>query len=188
MAFWSDAYTDVEPKRVYRWILSMGRIPQWIVKKVNKPSFEVTSTEHKYLNHTFYYPGRVTYEQVSVTLVDPVSPDATHTMMEILRHSGYHLPSETDLHTISKHDATNALGLVTISQIDNVGGVIESFDLLNAWVTKVNFGELDYENDTLVDIVVDLRYDLAVMGEHGSVVSGLPWGSATTEPAPEPAP
>tara|TARA_Y100000310_G_scaffold29553_1_gene28094 strand:- start:182 stop:739 length:558 start_codon:yes stop_codon:yes gene_type:complete len=176
-AFWADAYTDVEPKRVYRWILSMGGIPQWIVKKVNKPSFELTSTEHKYLNHTFYYPGRVTYETVSVTLVDPVNPDATHTMMEILRHSGYNIPvSESDLATVSKFAATNALGLVTISQIASGGSVIESFDLMNAWVTKVNFGELDYENDTLVDIVVDLRYDFARMGTHGTVVSGLPWG------------
>jgi len=178
-AFWSDPYSMHEPKRVYRWVLNMGHIPQWIVKKVNKPSYEVSSTEHKYLNHTFYYPGRVTYEAVGVTLVDPVDPDATWTMMEILRESGYDIPTSPDsLITISKARATNALGLVTISQIDPDGNIIDGFDLINAWVSKTNFGELDYENDTLVDLVLELRYDFARMTVHQDAQPGLPWGSA----------
>ena len=102
MAFWSDAYTEMEPKRVYRWLMYMGSVPAWMVKKVAKPSFEVTTAEHKYLNHTFYYPGRVQYETVDITLVDPVSPDAAGTMMEVLRFSGYSPPAETHVNTISK--------------------------------------------------------------------------------------
>ena len=177
MAFWSDPFTMDEPKRVYRWILLMGGVPQWIIKKVKKPSFEVSSTEHKYLNHTFYYPGRVTYETTSVTLVDPVAPDASWTMMEILRHSGYNIPDDAnDLNTISKAKATRSLGLVTIKQLDPDGGAVDAFDLINAWVHKVDFGELDYENDNLVDITLDLRYDFAQMVTHGSVVEGLPFG------------
>ena len=55
--FWTDKNT--EPKRVYRWIMNIGGIPQWIVKTSGKPKFEVSETEHKYINHTFYYPGKV---------------------------------------------------------------------------------------------------------------------------------
>ena len=81
MAFWSSPTTS--PKRQYRWIMNIGGIPQWIVKKVNKPGFSISESTHKYLNHTFYYPGRVEYEKTSVTLVDPVSPDAAAIMMRI---------------------------------------------------------------------------------------------------------
>jgi len=179
MAFWSDAYTNLEPKRVYRWVMLLGGIPQYMVKKVTKPSFEVTTAEHKYLNHTFYYPGRVTYEAVSVTLVDPVNPDAAGTMMSILEVSGYNIPElETDLNTISKAKATRALGLVSIKQIDAEGAMVEQFDLINAWVSKVAFGELDYENDALVDVTLDLRYDFAILNPAAKArtVEGLPWG------------
>ena len=141
--FWSDPQS--QPKRRYRWIMIIGGIPQWIIKKVNKPSFEVTSAEHKYLNHTFYYPGRVQYDTVSCTLVDPISPDATRTMMNLLGASGYTIPDDaSDLQTISKLNATSAIGSVTIQQLNNEGAAIEIFTLMNPWMTKVNFGDLDY--------------------------------------------
>jgi len=186
MAFWSDAYTEMEPKRVYRWLMYMGAVPAWMVKKVAKPSFEVTTAEHKYLNHTFYYPGRVQYETVDITLVDPVQPDAAGTMMEILKHSGYTPPAENETNTISKQSATRALGSVKIQQIGpgnietRAGKVIEEFTFHNAWVSKVNFGELDYESDNLVDITLTLRYDYATLSDAseaiGRAVEGLPWG------------
>jgi hypothetical protein len=183
MAFWSDPYTMHEPKRVYRWILNIGGIPQWLVKKVNKPSFEVSKAEHQYLNHTFYYPGRVTYDPVSVTLVDPVSPDATFTVMEMLRHSGYEIPDDpNDLMTISKKFATRAVGDINISQIDPAGTIIDQFSLVNAWLEKSNFGELNYTDDNLVDIELTFAYDFAVMGRHGEAVEGLPFGAAGTGP------
>ena len=50
--FWSA--TTTEPKRAYRWVLLLGGIPQWMVKKVGKPAFTVSESEHVYLNHKFY--------------------------------------------------------------------------------------------------------------------------------------
>lgn len=51
MAFWQT--TDVEPKRGYRFILSIPGFPQYIIKSVKKPSFTIGKTPHQYLNHTF---------------------------------------------------------------------------------------------------------------------------------------
>ncbi len=170
MAFWADVGTAREPKRVYRWLMYLGGIESWMVKKVAKPSFEITTAEHKYLNHTFYYPGRVQYETVDITLVDPVQPDAAGTMMQILRHSGYSPPAPTHVNTISKNNAVNALGSVRIVQLGpgkvadpTALDIVEEFTFINAWVSKVNFGELDYESDNLVDVTLTLRYDYATL-------------------------
>ena len=72
--FWGNP--SVEPKRAYRWLLSIPGLDgaEWIVKKINKPSFSVTETEHNFINHKFYYPGRVEWNTVSLTIVDPVTP------------------------------------------------------------------------------------------------------------------
>jgi hypothetical protein len=170
MAFWTDVNT--EPKRAYRWVLLIGGIPQWICKKVNKPSFTVSETAHKYINHSFYYPGRVEWETTSITLVDPVSPDASKTMEEIIRAAGYHFPEDpNDVSTISKKNAVLSLGNVVIKQVGPDGPeTIEEWELINAWVKSVKFGELDYESDDMVNIDLELRYDFAKLTKSGTPV------------------
>ena len=167
MAFWSSP--GVSPKRQFRWVLNMGGIPQWIVKKVNKPGYSITEATHKYLNHTFYYPGRVEYEKSSITLVDPIDPDATAIMMGILQASGYHIPLDANTRqTISKRNATQALGNVLISQIGAEGDIVDQFTFVNAWLSSAKFGELDYESDALTDITIEIRYDFVTMPIQGS--------------------
>jgi hypothetical protein len=68
--FWSNVNTD--PKRRFRFILQAGNIPVWTVKTAEKPRVTVGTVEHQFLNHTFKYPGRVTWDNITMTLVDPV--------------------------------------------------------------------------------------------------------------------
>ncbi len=184
--FWSEIST--EPKRAYRWLLYIGGIPQWVCKKVSKPSFTVTETTHTYLNHKFYYPGRVEWNTCTVTLADPVNPDSARTMMDIILASGYNLPSSAEAakaSTMSKQEAVTALGAVKIEQLGpgsvgddgNEAAVIESWTLKNAWVKDVKFGELDYESDDMVDVELELRYDYATLTPQEGV-DGTPPGQA----------
>ena len=158
MPFWSDP--QAEPKRAYRWLMFINNLPQWIVKKVSKPSFSITESTHTYINHNFYYPGKVEYEPITVTLVDPVTPDASSRMMQFLKDTGYSFPDDPfDTSTISKAAAVTSLGNVEIQQLGPNSEVIESITLENAWIKSVNFGELDYESDDLVNIDLEMRYD-----------------------------
>ena len=168
-SFWSDSI--VEPKRAYRWTLLLGGIPQWMCKKVSKPSFAVSETEHVYLNHKFYYPGRVEWNTVTVTLADPVAPDAAATMVNIIKAAGYSLPdgqANAEKSTISKAAAVTALGSVKIQQLGADGSPIEEWELVNAWVKDVKFVELDYTSDDMVDVELELRYDYAVLNKSGT--------------------
>tara|TARA_R110002020_G_scaffold228593_1_gene439382 strand:- start:866 stop:1441 length:576 start_codon:yes stop_codon:yes gene_type:complete len=179
--FWATPTTD--PKRAYRWLLHLNGnqnfdLPDWVITKVSQPSFEVSEKEHQFINHKFYYPGRVTWTDVKFTLVDPVSPDATHQLQKILSKSGYvypdQYPTEQMTDTISKKRATDVLPEVKIQLIGatNVvkeGGAagsaapkIGNWTLKNAWVKAVTFSELSYESEDLVNAEVTLRYDWAV--------------------------
>lgn len=173
--FWNS--TKTEPKRKFRWLLSISPddgilIPAWIIKKVTKPTFTVSEVKHSYINHSFYYPGRVEYNEVEFTLVDPVNPDAAHNIMRIIDLAGYKLP-DTEAHaaqTITKESAVAALGGLTIEQISGTSAdgegvtTIESWYLKNAWIKEVTFGDLDYESDDIVEITVKVRYDWAELG------------------------
>ena len=175
--FWADAGT--EPKRRYRFLLVWGSgqgtdIPQWVVKKVSKPSFQVSEITHKYLNYSFHYPGRVEWQDVSMTLVDPTTPSSTYQLVKMLTQSGYELPDRLMaaakkqgggdfFRTISKSEATNAVGRVMIQQYGANDVLVEEWVLNNAWLKDVKFGELAYESDEMVDIEITLKYDWATL-------------------------
>lgn len=162
MAFWSDA-TQKDPKRAYRWVMRVSSIPVYVLKKVSKPSFTVTETPHKYLNHTYYYPGRVEWNTVTCTIADPVDPDMAATIAGIIQASGYQpAQNENDLATMSKKRAVGALGnQLEIQQIDADGNPVETWKLVNPWIKDVKFGDLDYEGDDMTDVELEIRYDWA---------------------------
>jgi hypothetical protein len=167
-SFWFDP--QLTPKRQHRWLMTINGIPQWLVKKVNKPSFEISEVKHNYLNHTFYYPGRVEYQKSEITLVDPVSPDAAGLMMQLLAESGYSLPTSMDVtNTITKARAVGAMGDVRITQIDGSGGMVDQFTFINAWLSSAKFGDLDYSSDELVDVTLSIRYDFVTMPAKGDI-------------------
>jgi len=169
-SFWSDP--NLEPKRAYRWVMRLGGIPQWLIKKTSKPSFKVSETPHKYINHTFYYPGRVEWDQVELTLVDPLTPDASMTILNIIQNSGYHFPKDpNDTSTISKARAVGALGNVVIEQLDPDGGVADQWTLKYAWISNVKMGDLDYEGDNMVEISLTLRFDYAEFLTYGEPIA-----------------
>ena len=124
MAFWNDKIT--EPKRKFRWLLSVGGIPYYTIKKVNRPTYEIAEAEHKFINHTFYFPGRVTYNTISFTIVDTASPDAAETLKQMLYGAGYALPKNENVatQTITKHGGVTALGDVKIELLGGGGKLL----------------------------------------------------------------
>lgn len=180
--FWSDA--AIEPKRKYRFLLSFNGVPQWIVKTTGKPNFSVSESEHSFINYKFYYPGRLEWEEISMTLVDPVDPDASGTMLELIKESGYVPPHEflndgrgkgSKVVTFSKKRAVEAVGgRVYIHMINEDGTPIETWALYNPWIKSVNFGDLDYEADDLVNVELTMRYDWADLKKKGPVDTDKP--------------
>jgi hypothetical protein len=177
MAFWSDA-TTADPKRQHRWLVTIGADElssyiSYVCKAVAKPKMTIGEAEHKFINHTFYYPGGVTYDPITLTLVDPSNPSSTQALYDLIQVSGYRIPDNvintsaptsaapnTDVSTISKSKAVGALNTVKITQMDGDGTLIEEITLQRAWIKSVDYGsDLNYENEGLVEISLELRFD-----------------------------
>ena len=166
--FWSDA--AVEPKRSFRWYFTLAgqedKLETYAIKTVKKPSFAVSEVPHQYVAHTFYFPGRVTWNTVDVTFVDPVIPDQSAVITNMFVKAGYTPPrTEADAQTsFSKMNFVTSVGTPMITQIDAEGAVLEEWSLNNAFFTSVDYGQLDYSSEELVITSVTLRYDYATMG------------------------
>jgi hypothetical protein len=177
MAFWSDASRGTpDPKRQFRWVVSVDTIPAFTLKKVSKPSFTVSESSHKFINHTYYYPGRVEWQEINMTLADPVNPDMAATVVSIINRAGYSpIINDTQRNTMSKSESVAALGAnFQIQQLGSGGNPIETWTLTNPWIKDVKFGELDYEGDDLTDIELTIRYDWASIKTFGQTAPNAP--------------
>ena len=160
-----------DPKRQFRFYVEFSGIASpvggatlWYAKTVSKPSFTVDAVEHNYLNHVFKYPGKVTWQDMTVTLVDPVEPDMAATLSDILVQSGYSPPTDatTDqMGTISKAKAAGALGTIIVTQIDSNGAELEKWTLWNSFISEVKYGDLAYGTDDLTEMSLTIKYDWA---------------------------
>jgi|TARA_R110002096_G_scaffold373884_1_gene567435 hypothetical protein len=173
--FWTQGQQQ-DPKRQYRFVANFTGLGNsgcsWFVKNVDKPNVSISEASHEYLNHTFYYPGRISWNSVSVTFVDPVDPDATATMMQAINNAGYKIPTSPDsLGTLSKSKSIDSLGTVTIKQVDSEGIAVEEWKLNNAWIKSVNLSGLDYGGDSLSEVTVEIRYDWATLSAHGATAN-----------------
>jgi len=168
--FWTDP--GVEPKRNYRFRVSIGASGTqfgtiWYAKSADKPKFDQDVLEHDYLNHKFKFPGRVKWADVTVTLVDPVSPDAMSKTLLMLESSGYVVPQTkamvfpSDTGTLSKKAAVEALASVEIAQLDHDGMPLETWTLKNAFLKNAEFEKLDYGSEDMSTITLTLSYDWA---------------------------
>ena len=177
--FWST--TDVEPKRNFRFQvqitgLANGQDVLWWAKTVTTPSYDVAEVEHNHLDNKYYFPGRVSWNEISLTMVDPISVDAVRLTNQLVINSGYRVPSgvptsEADLSTISKKKAVTAMGGsvgVTITVLNAIGESIEVWTLKNPFIKSAKYGDLDYSSDDLRTVELSLRYDWAVCDTSGN--------------------
>ena len=175
MPFWSTNFgADAalkDPKRKFRFTVeftginaSQGGSLLWYAKTADKPKFQMTNAKHKYINHTFNYPGSIEWQEISIAMVDPVDPDVTATFSDIIMSSGYAPPANSNsLGSMSKAKAANALGNVIITQIDSDGNPIETWTLWNAFISGFESEALGYDSVELSTSTVKVMYDWATV-------------------------
>ncbi len=165
--FWSDP--TLEPKRKYRFRMLFNDNSSYTIKTVKNPSVTVSDTEHKFLNHTFYFPGRATWDPIDVTFVDPSAPDQTFKLYSKLQQMGYASPVDNDAATqgFTKYAATVTLGDVRIQTLGPLASGLTDLDILGEWTlnnaffTKISWGDFSYDDEGLVELSTTIRYDYA---------------------------
>ena len=179
MAFWSAS--NLDPKRKFRWVINFSElgVSEYVAKSVSKPEWTVGDEQHKFINHTFHFPGRVTWNTVEVKFADPGGTDDVSTVLyNLLLQNGYDNPldAQTAKQSVTKGQSTFALGRVTIQQLGATGdSILEEWQLLNCWSSKVNFGALSYEEEGLTELTMTLVYDWAeYSGPRGASGGNVP--------------
>ena len=176
-SFWAESAnaSSKDPKRNFRFkvtFLGLSTEYVWFAKKVGKPNFTVTESVHEFFNHKFYYPGRVEWQPVTLTLVDPVDKDVNTAaqLAALAEAAGYVIPKDkgAPLKSMTKGKAASSVGTVQIVQLDGDGGPLETWTLHNPFIKTFKWGDLDYTSDDITELELELRYDWAELESAGS--------------------
>lgn len=169
MAFWSD--TTLEPKRKYRFRCILANNDAYTIKTVKNPSVKISETPHKFLNHTFYYPGRAEWDPIDVTFVDPQNPDQTMRLYNRLQAMGYAAPKDEvkAMSGFTKFASTVALGDIKIQALgpynlkygDTTLDIIGEWSLVNSFFTNISWGDYSYDSEDMLELSTTIRYDYA---------------------------
>lgn len=145
----------------------------WWVKTVSKPKLNYQTEEEKFTTVGSLLSKRSSatpiLEDITMTMIDPSYPNATRKLARIVRRTGYNEDqakkiinesyggsiSESMLDTINGIDRRG----VQIHQLDEFGEEIETWTLHNAFIKRIDFGELDYSSDDLLEISLTLGYE-----------------------------
>jgi hypothetical protein len=170
--FWNSP--TLEPKRDFKFLLIIRGVPSFVVKVAGRPKFSIEAQPHRYLGKEFWFPGTVTWEPVSATLVEPIQKNSVAIMRDIIAASGYDWMrsnseiNSSQLGTVSKKAAVTAMGNVVLLHIDSEGNTVDRWKLMNSWISDIEPSELSYDSEDLSNLVITLRYDYAIVETPGS--------------------
>jgi|TARA_E500000305_G_C3983173_1_gene217980 hypothetical protein len=157
MSFWATAG---EPLRKNRYLLNFLDTTRMEVKTITLPNFETEPSEHKLMNHMFKVPGIGKWTDVTMTLV------MTKNILQstLLSKTGYD-PVILDGDTIEKGSQMllTRVGTPIITILDELGAVIQTWTLYGAFISSINYGDLDYSTDDFITVDLTLSIDYAII-------------------------
>lgn len=145
-----------EPKRAGRWLLLIEGIDAFLLKSAQRPSYSTEEIPIGWINSTRYVAGKTTFNEIELTLHDPIAPSAAQQVMEWIRLHFESVSGRSGYADFYKRD-------IQLKLLDPVGTIIELWDVKGAFIKEAKFGDLQYENQDLVEIALTIRFDQAVL-------------------------
>ena len=149
-------YTNFEPKMKNRFIMEIDGIPSYLIKTANRPSiqFEVVTLDH--INVKRKLKGKGEWQDVEITMYDPIVPSGAQQVMEWVRTSHESLTGRDGYADFYKKD-------VNFFMLGPVGDKIEQWTLKGAFITSAAFNDLDWASNDPAEITLTLSYDYAIL-------------------------
>ena len=149
-------FTPFEPKTQNRFIMYIEGVPAYLIKAANRPSitFEEIGLDH--INVKRYVKGKGDWQQLEVTLYDPIVPSGAQAVMEWVRLHKESVTGRDGYSDFYKKD-------ITFNVLGPVGDKVEEWTLKGAWIVTAAFGVLDWSVNEPADITLTLRYDYAIL-------------------------
>jgi len=152
----ADTFEPKMKNRYYMEMTSVG-IPAYMVKAANRPEIQFETVKIDHINVYRKLKGKGEWQDLQITLYDPVVPSAAQLVMEWVRLSHESITGRDGYAEFYKKD-------ISFYMLGPVGDKVEQWTLKGAFISRANFGELDFSNtNEPATIELTLTYDYAIL-------------------------
>ena len=150
-------FTEFEPKVQNRFIMSISGIPAYIIKGISGLGFEQGEIILNHINVYRKIKGKLRWNDVSLTLFDPITPSGAQAVMEWVRLHHESVTGRDGYSDFYKKD-------LTIDILGPVGDIVSEWILKGAFIVEAKFSDLSWDEDAAAqEITVTLAMDYAVL-------------------------
>lgn len=150
---------EYEPLRKNRFLLRFPSdlgIQEWWVSNVSRPTITMGATEIPFLNTSTWVVGRYLWEQINITLRDPIGPSASQAIMEWVRLSSESVTGRQGYAVAYKRD-------LVLEMLDPTGCAVSQWVIKNAFIVSAAGGDLSYDDDSLATWELTIRPDYCIL-------------------------
>ena len=149
-------YTNFEPKMKNRFIMNIDGIDSYLIKTANRPTISLDPVTLDLFYVKRKLKGKGEWQDVEITLYDPIVPSGAQQVMEWVRTSHESLTGRDGYADFYKKD-------VNFFMLGPVGDKIEQWTLKGAFINSAAFNDLDWASNDPAEITLTLSYDYAIL-------------------------
>lgn len=149
-------YTNFEPKMKNRYVMEIDGIPSYLIKAANRPTIQFETITMDHINIKRKLQGKGEWQDITITLYDPIVPSAAQSVMEWVRLGHESITGRRGYADFYKKD-------ITFYMLGPVGDKIEQWTIKGAFINQANFGDLSFDSNEPATIELTLSYDYAIL-------------------------
>ena len=149
-------YTPYEPKLKNRFIMEIGGIPAFTIKTAQRPQITFEKVELEHMNITRNVKGKGKWQELGITLYDPIVPSAAASVMEWVRLHHESVTGRDGYSDFYKKD-------ITFNVLGPVGDKVEEWTLKGAFIQSADWSDMDYASNEVAQVSLTLQYDYAIL-------------------------
>ena len=149
-------YTEFEPKMKNRYIMELDGIQAYMIKAAARPSITFETVKLDHINTYRKIQGKGEWQDITITLYDPIVPSAAQAVMEWVRLGHESLTGRRGYADFYKKN-------IDFYMLGPVGDKIEQWKLKGAFIQAANFGDVAFDSNEPATIELTLSYDYAVL-------------------------
>ena len=175
MPFWNQSNFD--PKRQFKFKVVFDSVKAgvsptqfYLAQMADRPKWTVSdTTKIDFLDKTFHYPGKVTWDPVTITFIDGATgaDNMARNAYNYLTNAGWVSPlgisagaTSAEFATISKGGAASDNN-VSVQALKADGTIAETYVLHNPFITNVDLDGFDYKGEGILTAKFKFRFDHA---------------------------
>jgi hypothetical protein len=150
-------FTSFEPKVQNRFIMYVDGIPSFMIKGISAVGFDQGEIKLNHINIYRKIKGRTSWNDITMTLYDPITPSGAQAVMEWVRLGHESVTGRDGYSDFYKKD-------ITINVIGPVGDIVSEWVIKGAYIKSGNFGDYNWDTDAAAqNISITLAMDYCIL-------------------------